>query len=254
MKATSLFYTLLSAPIIFCATAMAQEVKTNIKDYLPCDGTVRQGAVVRIARDTSFVELHKKAVERFIKLPRDKQEEINKAGSPTTLMAYRAELWPDKAEYDQYVAAWKKSQIIPVTEVAVGLKLIKDEIYSVLSATRVSQEATMPITLGSLQYNANKNVWTSNNGDLVPKTYTAGEDYDFGAQTGTEWNLERKDSLSTLNEMVRVTKTTDGKYVYVVYSLSEVSAISGTPLANHGYVLRFPLRAAAPQITRPGQK
>lgn len=254
MKASTLICTLLTAPVAICASALAQDVKTNIRDYLPCDGTVKQGAVVQIARDASFVELHKAAIERFNKLPREKQEAIIKASQPNRLMAYNADVWPDKAEYDRYAEAWKKSRIVPRAEVALGLKDNGNNTYSVLSATRVAENGTMPLTIGSLQYNANKNVWISNNGELTPTAFTEGEDYDFGAKTGTQWSLQKEDSLSKLAETLRIAKSTDGKVVYVSYAMTELSAISGTPIANHGYMLYFPTQTVNANATKPGRR
>lgn len=254
MKASTLLCTLLAIPAAVCTTVSAQDVKTNISDYLPCDGSVRQGAVVQIGRDPSFIELHQTAVQRFVKLPREKQEELNKVGSANKLMPYSADIWPDKAEYDRYKEAWKKSRIIPRADVAVGLQDNGNNTYSVLSATRMADGSTMPLTIGSLQYDAGKNVWKSNNGELKPKAFSAGEDYDFGAQTGTEWSMEKEDSLSKLKETLLITKTTDGKAVYVAYAMNEVSAISGTVIANHGYVLFFPIQTERANATRPGRR
>jgi hypothetical protein len=69
-----------------------------------------------------------------------------------------------------------------------------------------------------------------------------------------EWKMEKKDSLSTLNEMIRLTKATDGKAVFLYYSLIEKSAISGSVIANHGYTIIFPITSASANTTRPGQK
>ena len=254
MKSSTLLNTLFTASAAVCASVFAQEVKTDIRDYLPCDGSVKQGAVVQIARDPSFVELHKTAVERFIKLPKEKQDNINKSGSANKLMPWTADIWPDKAEYERYREAWKKSRIVPRADVAVGLRDNGNNQFSVLSATRMPDGSTMPLTIGSLQYDGNKNTWKSNNGELKPAAFAAGEDYDFGAQTGTEWSLEKEDSLSKLKETLLISKTTDGKAIYVAYAMNEVSAISGTVIANHGYVLLFPIQTERANATRPGRR
>lgn len=254
MKSSTLLNTLFTASAAVCASVFAQEVKTDIRDYLPCDGSVKQGAVVQIARDPSFIELHKTAVERFIKLPKEKQDNINKSGSANKLMPWTADIWPDKAEYERYREAWKKSRIVPRADVAVGLRDNGNNQFSVLSATRMPDGSTMPLTIGSLQYDGNKNTWKSNNGELKPAAFAAGEDYDFGAQTGTEWSLEKEDSLSKLKETLLISKTTDGKAIYVAYAMNEVSAISGTVIANHGYVLLFPIQTERANATRPGRR
>ena len=54
--------------------------------------------------------------------------------------------------------------------------------------------------------------------------------------------------------MLRLTKTTDGKAVYLTYNLTELSALRGTVIANHGYTIIFPITTASARATRPGQK
>lgn len=254
MKASHLLRTLLILPAAIVCNTVAAGADVDIKGMLPCDGSIIQGSVVRTIRTEEFIKLHQAAAQRFAGLPKDKQDAINATSKPTFLSEYHADLWPDKAEYDKYVAAWKQSRIIKMTDVALGLKPIGNMKYTVLSATKVAENTTMPITIGALQYNDANKTWISNNGVLQPTPFNAGDNYDFGAQTGTEWKLERKDSLSTLTESVIVAKRTDGSGVYVMYNLTEKSAISGTDIANHGYMLFFPTRNASANTTRPGQK
>ena len=245
---------LLAAPVVLCTSAYAETASGAISGYLPCDGSTIPGSVVRPVRDASFVELHRAAIQRFAQLPKEKQEAINAKSSPDRLMEYDADLWPDKAEYEKYVEGWKKTQLALMADVRVGLKDEGNNIYSVLSATRVANGGSMPLTIGSLRYNAEKNVWISNNGELAGAEFSADDKFDYGAQTGQEWKMEKKDSLSTLNEMIRVTKATDGKAVFLYYSLVERSAISGSVIANHGYTIVFPITSASAHTTRPGQK
>lgn len=255
MKALSFLLAALAAPAVLCCSASAADTAPEaIKGMLPCNGTVVQGSVVRIERDAEFVKLHQAALEAFAKLPQDKQKAIAEASDPSKVMSYNADLWPNKADYDKYVAAWKKSRLVRAMDVALGLQENADKTYSVLSATKVAENAVQPITLGALRYNPAKNVWISNNGELTAKPFSAGEDFDFGAQTGTEWRMEKEDALSKMAEMVRITKTTDGKFVFVAYSLVEVSAISGAPISQHGYIIAFPQTAASANTAKPGQK
>lgn len=244
---------------MLCSTAVAAPatpagVPDAIKGMLPCNGTVAQGAVVRVARSEEFVKLHQAAIERFNKLSDEQKKAIAEKSDSATVMEYNADIWPDKAEYDKYVAAWKQSQIQAVTEVALGLAPAGEGKYRVLSATRMADSSAMPITMGSLVYDGTKNVWISNNGEMPGVPFTAGENFDFGAQTGTQWELTKEDSLSRLHELVRITKTTDGKMVYVLYNLTEQSVISGAVIANHGYMLAFPVVSAAAATGKPGQK
>lgn len=245
---------MLAAPAVLCSTVQAAEAPEALKGMLPCNGTLAQGAVVRVVRTEEFAKLHQAALERFAKLPEETRKTIAEKSDAATVMDYNADIWPDKAEYDNYVAEWKKSALQAVTEVALGLAPSGNGQFRVLSATRVANNDTMPITMGSLTYDSKKNVWISNNGEMAGKTFEAGENFDFGAQTGTQWELTKEDSLSRLHELVRITKTTDGKMVYVLYNLTEQSAITGSVIANHGYMLAFPIATAAAGTGKPGQK
>lgn len=245
---------MLAAPAALCVAAHAESAPEAIAGYLPCNGSTIQGSVVRPVRDNSFVELHRAVIQRFMQLPKEKQEAINSKGAPDRLMEYDADLWPDKAEYEKYTEAWKKTRLALMADVRVGLKSDGNNMYSVLSATRVANGGSLPLTIGSLRYNAAKNVWVSNNGELTGSEFSAGENFDYGAQTGNEWKMQKKDSLSSLSEMIRLTKSTDGKAVFLYYSLLERSVISGTIIANHGYTIIFPITSASAHATRPGQK
>ena len=245
---------MLAAPAVICCAGYAEAAQGAVAGYLPTNGGTLAGSVIRPIRDTSFAELHRAAIQRFAQLPEEKQKAIDAKSSPDHLMTYDADLWPDKAEYEKYTAAWKKTQMARLADVRVGLKSEGKDIYSVISATRLSNGGTMPLTIGSLRYNAAKNVWVSNNGELTGEAFSADESFDYGPQTGNTWKLEKKDSLSQLNEMIRLTKTTDGKAVFLYYSLTERSAISGTVIANHGYTIIFPITSASANATRPGQK
>lgn len=254
MNLTHSILALLAAPAVYCSAGYAEAAPSAIEGYLPCNGSTVAGYVVRPVRDASFVELHRAAIERFVKLPKEKQEAINAKGAPDRLMEYDADLWPDQAEYEKYKEAWKKTQLARLADVRVGLKHDGGDTYSVLSATRLTNGGSLPLTIGSLRYNGKKNVWISNNGELTGTAFSAEDNFDFGPQTGNEWKLEKKDSLSQLNEMLRLTKTTDGKAVYLYYSLVERSVISGNIIANHGYAIIFPITSASAHATRPGQK
>ncbi len=244
----------MAAPVVLCSAGYAEAAPEAIAGYLPCNGSTLAGSVIRPARDASFVELHRAAIQRFAQLPKEKQDDINSRSSAEHLMEYDADLWPDKTEYENYVAAWKKTQMVRLADVRVGLKDEGNNIYSVISATRLANGGSMPLTIGSLRFDGNKNVWTSNNGTLTGEAFSADESFDYGPQTGNVWKLEKKDSLSQLNEMLRLTKTTDGKAVFLYYSLVERSAISGTVIANHGYSIIFPITSASAKTSRPGQK
>ena len=254
MKSHVFFCTLLAAPLAVCSAAQGAESADLVTSVLPTDGTLKQGAVVRVVPSEEFATLQKNVLARFAKLPKEKQQAISDRAVEMTLAEYTPELWPNKADYDAYAAAWKKATLIKAADVAIGLRKNSDGTYHVISATRISNSDTMPITMGSLSYDATKHVWLSNNGEMTGKEFQTNENHLLGAQTGMEWSLTKEDSLSILKEQVRVTKATDGKGAYIYYNLSEISAYSKAPIANHGYVIFLPHTAAAANTGRPGQK
>lgn len=254
MKAFPFICALLAAPTVLCSTLQAAESEDFVTSVLPTNGTLMQGAVVRVAPADEFIELQKAALEKFAALSPEKQKAISDKAVDMTLAEYDPDLWPDKKDYEAYAAAWKKAVLVKATDVALGLSPEGDNKYRVISVTRVSETDTMPITMGSLEYDANKHVWISNNGEMQGKEFKAGENFILGAQTGMEWTLTKEDNLSTLHEQVRVTKTTDGKAVFVYYNLTEVATASKAPIANHGYVILLPITNASANTAKPGRK
>lgn len=253
MKTFPFFLTLLTTPVLVGSISHAETAPATINQYIPCDGTLLRGAVVRLVLDESFAKLHQGVIEKLQQLPENKRKEITDSTPANTVLAYTTDIWPNKADYDAYLEAWKKVQIAPVADVGMGFQSAGDGTWRVLAITRTPQ-GTMPMTIANLRYNAKTNTWLSNNGELTPKEYTADNGCAYGAQTGTEWILNKEDSLSKLTETVRFSKTTDGKYVYILYSLVENSAFSGAPVANHGYILRFDVPTARANTGKPGQK
>lgn len=257
MKHMNIFRTFSAsaAVTVMFSTAVMAAAPAALDGILPCDGSTMPGSVVRPIPDEKFTALHRAVIERYTKLPPEQRKEIDEKLNPMFLMEYNANLWPDKKEYEKYAEAWKKVKLVSMAAVRMGMKSTDGgKTYSVLSGTRVTDSSSMPLTIGALRYNAEKNTWTSNNGELTGGEWNADERFIFGAQTGSEWKMTRKDSLSELTEMVRVSKTTNGRMVFVVYNLSEKSVISGSPIANHGYVLCFPITTTSAHISRPGRK
>ncbi len=254
MKAfTSIFATLATPALV--SVAVAADAPGALAGYLPSDGSLIQGAAVHAVLDPSLAPLNKKVVENFNKLPEEKKAELIKSFDANKAMPYDEALFGDKATYDQYMAAWKKTKIVPTSGVALGLLHSGNKgIWHVHSVTMDATGKTLPLTISALNYNATKNVWVSNNGELTATPWSADESFTFGAQSGTEWNYENADSLSRLRETVRVTRTTDGSAIYVYYRFAETSVISGMNIAQGEYMLRFPVVAESAGLSRPGQK
>ncbi len=254
MNAYSPILALLAAPALVTA-ACAAEAPGALAGYLPSDGSLIQGAAVRAIVDPELAPINRMIVEAFNKLPEEKKAELIKGFDANKAMPYDEALFGDKAAYDKYIEIWKKTRLVPLGGVAMGLLSSgTPNIWHVHSVTLDASGRTLPLTISALKYDAAKNVWISNNGELTATPFAADDTFSFGAQSGTEWNYEHKDSLSALRETVRVTKTTDGSAVYVYYRFAENSAISGMNIAQGEYMLRFPIVSESAGLSRPGQK
>lgn len=254
MKALSTILAMLAAPAML-SVAVCAESPGALEGYFPTDGTLKQGTAVRPVFTKEFTELQRTFATKVASLNEEKRKAFLEGIAPDSVPDYDAEVWPDKAEYDKFVSEWKKSTIQPVAIVALGLHSAGQNMWKILSSTIDPKTRRQgPLTIGALKYDASKNAWVSNNGELAAKTYSATDANIYGAQTGTEWSLSKEDSLSRIRETVRVTKTTDGKFVYVSYSFIEQSAISGGVLAQGAYMLRFPIVTPAANMGTPGRK
>ncbi len=254
MKVPTILLAMLATPALVFTT-YAADAPGALAGYLPSDGSLIQGAAVRALVDPSLAPLNQKVVENFNKLPEEKKAELVKSFDPNKAMPYDESLFGNKTAYDEYLAAWKKTKIVPTSGVALGLLASGTKgIWHVHSATLNAAGNTLPLTISALKYNADKNVWVSNNGELTASPFSADDSFSFGAQSGTEWNYEHADNLSKLKETVRVTKTTDGEAVYVYYRFAENSVISGISIAQGEYMLRFPIVSQSAGLGKPGQK
>lgn len=253
MKALPFILALVSLPAL---VAQAEEKAGAMEGYFPTDASLKRGAHVNTSFGEGFREPYQKFQEALQKLDEAKRTAYMQNFSWEQQPVYNADVWPNKADYDQLIQEWKKVQIRPVAVVAVGLQSLGNGIWRVLSATAGDSKSkqSIPLTLSAMRYDSNRNVWISSNGELTAKEYSTPDTNLYGAQTGTEWVLEKNDSLTNFRETIRVTKTTDGKYVYLAYSLVEQSAVTGIDIAQGAYLLQFPVQAAGANLGTPGQR
>lgn len=255
MKAFLPLIALLASPVLLTSTCYAEETPGALAGLLPADGSLKPGAAVRPVWTPEFAKMQQELTVKLQALSPEKQKAFMETFDPMMLIAYNKDLWSNKADYDKYKEEWKKVVIQPVTEVAIGLKNAGGNVWRVLSATVDAQSRkTVPLTISALSYDSSRNVWISNNGELTASEFKATDDYVYGAQTGTEWKLEKEDSLSRLSELVRVTKTTDGKFIYVAYNFSERSTVSNAAIAQGSYILRFAAGNARVNMGTPGSR
>ena len=252
MKALSFILALATVPAL---VAQADDKAGAMEGYFPTDGTLRRGAQVRPVFPESFKDQLQLFSEALQKVSPEQRAAYMEKHSWEQQPAYSADIWPNKSDYDAFIEEWKKVQIRPVTEVAVGLQKADGGTWRVLSATvDAKSKKQVPLTVSALHYDSDRNVWISSNGTLKASDYTTPDTSIYGAQTGTEWTLEKEDTLTRLRETIRVTKTTDGKFVYLAYSLIEQSAVSGSNIAQGAYLLRFPVQTPGANLGTPGQR
>lgn len=255
MKAYSSLYAMLMAPVMLACAAMAQDKPGVLADYLPYDGSMLRGNSVRAVLDASYNAELQKVVDKLNNLSEEKKKEYLEKADPNTALDYNPDYWTNQDEYKKYLDAWNKLKVVALNEVLLGLqKTSQPGIWEVLSVTRVAQDRTNPLTISALKYDANRNVWISNNGELSPQDIAMTDRFCLGAQRGTEWTLKEESALSNLVETVRVTKSTDGKYVFVHYIFTESIPVSNVLIGQAAYVLRFPVVSAAASLSKPGEK
>lgn len=252
MKALSYLVALFAFPAFI---AQAADKAGAVEGMLPTDGSMQRGAHVRAVYPESFRELLQGVSSALQKLPEDKRAAFTASFTLDQQPAYNADVWPKREDYDRYIEEMKKVVIQPVTDVAVGLQNVEGNVWRVLSLTvDAKTKQQIPLTISALNYDSARNEWTSNNGVLTAKEYSTPETSIYGAQTGTEWTLEKEDSLTRMRETIRITKTTDGKYVYLAYSLVEQSAVTGANIAQGAYLLQFPVQTPGANLGTPGQR
>ena len=256
MKALSFILAALAIPAL---SAQAADKAGVMESYFPtaADGSMllRTGAQVRAVPDAkSLEEPLRKVNERIAQIPQDDKVAFIRDFNAMQRPSYNAAIWPDRKDYDAFLAAWDKTQVVPVTQVAMGLQKDGDT-WRVLSVTVDSQtKRQIPLTISALRYDADKNEWISNDGRLTPKDYSVPDSSVFGAQTGTEWTLKKETPISTLVTSLRVSRTTDGKFVYVAYIFDERATVTGNSIAHGDYLLRFPVSTPGADVGKPGQR
>ena len=255
MKAILPIIALMAAPAMI-AQAYGAESAGVLQGLLPTDGSMQTGVAVVPQHVQELAPLHQQFVRKLQTLDKEKQKAILESFDPQKLMPYNADIWPDKAEYEKYKAEWKKVKLVATQNVAVGLKNSGKDRWTVISLREdPATKRTMPLTISALTYDSGKNIWISNNGELTAKEYSSTEDHVFGAQLGHEWKLEKEDSLSKMTEVLRVTKRTDGKAIFITYSFAEVSAINpDLVIAQGGYSVMIPTRTAQVNTGAPGSR
>ena len=246
--------TFISIPVVtaLVAAAQAAEVPAALADFHLPTGDA-QGVCLPVApkHTDEFGKMQTAVTQKLQALSEDEIREFMKNYNPDMLLAYDARLWDSKADYDAYKKEWGKCQLQAQSNIQslITLKEEPDGTWQLLALVGNTQNRQFHIlSLSSLKYDPKTNTWKSGFGELTPAEFKVTDDYVFKAQIGTEWKLEKEDTVSKTNQLLRIAKTTDGNNVFISFISIERSVISGQVLSQEGYTLLFPI--PKPQIKK----
>jgi hypothetical protein len=147
-----------------------------------------------------------------------------------------------------------KTQMQGQAQVAISLRTAGEGTWRFFAVTADASGRELPVTISALTYNPINNTWSSAHGELTPTEFKATDDFIFKAQSGTEWKLEKQDSFVKTVQSLRITKSTDGKSVFVAFASVERDRTTNQTLSQQGYTLLFPVQQAQMNIGKPGSK
>lgn len=236
----------LSTMAALVATAQEKAVPSALQIF-PTNGMRVTGETVAVQHTPEFARMQKELSARLQQLSAERKLEFFKNYSSTNLLSYEEDLWPSKAAYDSYCAEWKKSTLIPKQAVQLGAYSRGGQEWGLhgVSINTLTRKVT-PLSISSLVYKADSNVWISPNGELTPSEISTTSNNLYGARKGTAWILNKEDSLSRIREGLTITKRTNGEFVYLTYEFSERAPGTGAVLAQGSYVARFRVGPPAP--------
>lgn len=236
---------LMSPSVLMCQTQGA-EVPAVLMNF-PANGMRLTGESVAPEPTAEFLKMQQAISARLQALPTEKKLAFFESYSPNTLMPYNEDFWPDRADYEKYVSEWKKMGIKQLQTVQLGAFERGNNEWSLHGvAVNSFTRQVQPLTICGFVYHADRNVWTTNNGELSPVEHVTSSDNVYGSRKGTAWSMKKEDALSQITEQLAITRRTNGEYLYLSYSFSERSTGSGAILAQGKYVLRFRIGPPAP--------
>lgn len=246
MKSLFLTLTFVSLPALI-STAVCAEVPAVLMDF-PGNGMRITGETVTPAPAQEFLQMQQALLARLQTLPPQRQQEFFAAYDNTQLIPYSEDLWPDRAAYEAYRNEWKKIEIKAQQVVQLGAFDKGNNQWSLHGVSvNTFTRRTTPLAIGGLVYYADRNVWSSNNGELTASPFSCNSDNIYGARTGTTWSLSKSDAMSRITESLTISRRTNGEYLYLTYYFTERAQGSGNMLAQGNYTMRFRVGPPAPE-------
>ncbi len=243
----SLFFTLTfgSLPALV-STAVCAEVPAALMNF-PGNGMRITGETVSPAPTPEFIQMQQAILARLQTLPPQRQQAFFAAYDSTQLIPYSEDLWPDRSAYEAYRTEWKKIELKAQQVVQLGAFDKGNNQWSLhgISVNTFTRQ-TSHLAISGFVYHADRNVWTSSNGEMTAKPFTTNSDNLYGARTGTTWLLNKSDAMSRITESLTISRRTNGEFLYLSYQFSERAQGSGNMLAQGNYTMRFRVGPPAP--------
>lgn len=171
-------------------------------------------------------------------------QNYSSASEPGTPLPYHENLGLSRAEYDEYLALWRKREFRPIEEVILLLRKNASGAWSVVATGEAG-------VISTLRFDPETKNFRSPNGELKRlddvKTHP---DSILGEWSGAEWRLEKESLFGETKENIAIGKFADGKYGIMIYRAQEISS-EGTRLMDRSMVVRFVLGEAG-QMRQPG--
>ncbi len=164
-------------------------------------------------------------------------EEYSTASPPGSPLPFHENLGLTRAEYDDYIALWRKREFRPVEEVMLILRENAGGTWSLTA----SGEAGM---LTTLRYHPENDTFRSPNGKLGRiDDIKTDPDSILGEWSGPEWRFEEETTFGQTKENIAFGRFADEKHGLVVYRIQEIST-GGSRLMDRSLVIRFALGPA----------
>lgn len=227
---TALAALCLSSPALFAA-----EVPEVFKGLFEKDVPVR--AHIGMVVPPAEIDKHVAKVEAAARQDPEWFKEYSTTSSPGTPLPFHEKLGLTRAEYDDYIALWRKREFRAMEEVMLLLRESSGETWTIIATGEAG-------AISTLRYQPEADTFRSPNGELARiDDIKAEADSILGEWTGPEWRFEEETSLGQTKENFAIGRFADGKHGLVVYRVQEVST-EGTRLMDRSLVIRFTLGEA----------
>jgi len=181
------------------------------------------------------------SIEPYIKLINEAEAkdpkwftEHAKLGKPGTPLKFHEKLMT-KEQYDAYLAAWEKREIVPVKNEA-GSPLKLKVLLEKEGNDYVLYVSGVPTS--TLSYSPKTDSWSSMLGELNRiDDIKADKDSFLRAWTGYEWKSEKQDGATLTKQNMAIGRSSDKKFGYIVYRFQQ--SVNGQAISNKSHFVRF---------------